>query len=106
MAGPASRNDLLENPSPLRAVALGSLLPQSLRGASQATALSTVSDLRLQSPFGGGSDRFESTLASLYKHGNSLAEAGQEALSVLKTLGHLPPSAISPSKSGYPKISR
>lgn len=90
------------NPSPLRAVALGSLLPQSLRGTSQATALSTVADLRLQSSFPAGTDRFENTLAGLYTK-DTLAEAGQEALSVLKTLNGLPSAAVSPAKSGYPK---
>jgi uncharacterized protein (DUF1501 family) len=90
------------NPSPLRAVALGSLLPQSLRGAAQATALSTVADLRLQSPFAGSADRFESTLCGLYTQ-DALSEAGQEALSVLKTLNKLPPEPKSPAKLGYPK---
>ena len=77
------------NPSPLRAVALGAILPQSLRGVSQTTTLSSVADLRLQSPFGGGTARFESALAMLYGR-DALAEAGQEALSVLKTLDALP----------------
>ena len=90
------------NPSPLRAVALGSLLPQSLRGATQATALSSVADLRLQSPFGGSADRFEQTLGTLYTR-DALAEAGQEALSVLKTLNNLPREEKSPAKLGYPK---
>ena len=90
------------NPSPLRAVSLGSLLPQSLRGTGQATALESVADLRLQSPFHGGPARFEQTLASLYSR-DALAEAGQEALSVLKTLNGLPPAALSPVKSAYPK---
>ena len=90
------------NPSPLRAVALGSLLPQSLRGAGQATSLESVADLRLQSPFHGGADRFEQTLSKLYTR-DALAEAGQEALSVLKTLNGLPLATLSPAKSGYPK---
>ncbi len=78
------------NPSPLRAVALGAILPQSLRGAGQTTTLSSVADLRLQSPFGGGPECFEAALALLYGK-DALAEAGQEALSVLKTLDKLPP---------------
>ncbi len=90
------------NASPLRAVALGTMLPQSLRGASSATALETVADLKLQSPFAGGSARFESSLASLYTR-DDLAEAGQEALSVLKTLNRLPPAAMVGDKAGYPK---
>ena len=89
------------NPSPLRAVALGSLLPQSLRGSAQATALGTVADLRLHSPFHDGPDRFENTLGELYRQ-DALAEAGQEALSVLKTLGRLPASLVAPGHSGYP----
>lgn len=79
-----------ENPSPLRAVALGAILPQSLRGVGQTTTLSSVADLRLQSPFGGGTARFESALAKMYGQ-DALAEAGQEALSVLRTLEKLPP---------------
>jgi uncharacterized protein (DUF1501 family) len=77
------------NSSPLRAVALGSILPQSLRGTNQATALREVDDLRLQSPFHGGTERFERTLQALYTR-DELAGAGQEALSVLKTLNQLP----------------
>ncbi|MDQ2800468.1 MAG: DUF1501 domain-containing protein, partial [Armatimonadota bacterium] len=46
--------------------------------------------------------RFERTLAGLYTK-DTLAEAGQEALSVLKTLNGLPSSAVSPAKSAYPK---
>ena len=35
------------NASPLRAVALGTILPETLRGATNATALTTVADLKL-----------------------------------------------------------
>ncbi len=90
------------NLSPLRAVALGTILPQSLRGASAATALETVADLNLQSPFADGSERLEQTLRALYTR-SMLAEAGQEALAVLKTLRALPPSAIAGEKAGYPE---
>ena len=77
------------NPSPLRAVALGAILPQSLRGASGVTTLTTVADLRLVSPFGGDAARFEQRLSGLYG-GDALAEAGREALAVLRTLDKLP----------------
>lgn len=91
------------NPSPLRAVALGSLLPQSLRGTSRATALQTVGDLRLHSPFGADSVRFERTLSTLYGR-STLAEAGQEALSVLDSLRRLPETAgKEKNRPGYPK---
>ncbi len=78
------------NPSPLRAVALGAILPQSLRGVSGTTTLNSVADLRLQSPFGGGPERFEAALAALYGK-DALADAGEEALAVLKMLDKLPP---------------
>ena len=90
------------NASPLRAVALGTILPQSLRGAGSATALETVADLKLQSPFAGGPGRFEASLGNLYTR-DALAEAGQEALSVLKTLNALPPALLTGGKAGYPK---
>ena len=90
------------NASPLRAVSLGTILPQSLRGASRATALTTLADLRLQSPFESGTGRFEASLRQLYTR-DALAEAGQEALSVLRTLNRLPLSALSMQKSSpYP----
>lgn len=87
-----------DNPSPLRAVALGSLLPQSLRGESRATALQTTDDLRLRSPFAGGTDKLTRDLSALYGR-STLAEAGGEALSVLKTLSALPPLS---THSAYP----
>jgi len=90
------------NSSPLRAVSLGSILPQSLRGASNATSLQEVADLKLQSPFTGGTTRFEQTLNTLYSR-DTLAEAGQEALSVLKTLNQLPASMMTKSHAGYPQ---
>ena len=46
--------------------------------------------------------RLEQTLRGLYSR-NALAEAGQEALSVLKTLRALPPSSIAGDKAGYPE---
>lgn len=89
------------NASPLRAVSLGTILPQSLRGASRATALTTLADLRLQSPFGRGAGRFEDSLHNLYTR-DALAEAGQEALSVLRTLNRLPSPALMLQKTIYP----
>ena len=89
------------NSSPLRAVSLGTILPQSLRGASNVTTLTTLADLRLQSPFGGGTGRFEDSLHRLYTR-DALAEAGQEALSVLRTLNQLPASPVLTKASSYP----
>ena len=84
-----------DNPSPLRAVALGPMLPASLSGTS-ATAMETVADLRLQTPFAGGQDAMMHSLSSLYGGKDALGEAGREALSVMKTLSALTPAQSQP----------
>nr|MDQ2687995.1 DUF1501 domain-containing protein [Armatimonadota bacterium] len=65
---------------------------------NQATALQTTDDLRLWSPFAGGTDHFTRDLSALYGR-SALAEAGGEALSVLKTINALPPLG---THSAYP----
>ncbi len=96
-AGPASgwvarhlQSAPWDNPSPLRAVALGPMLPASLSGTS-ATAMETVADLSLQSPFAGGQNAMMHSLNSLYGGKDALGQAGREALSVMKTLTALTP---------------
>jgi uncharacterized protein (DUF1501 family) len=83
----AARSD-----SPLRAVALGTMLPEALRGTSRATALTDVADLRLRVPFAGRGDAVANTLSRLYAReqhdaADPLARAGGEALAVLRKLG-------------------
>ena len=90
------------NPSPLRAVALGSILPQSLRGAGQATALETVADLRLQSPFHGGTDRFEQTLGQPVHAGRTGRSGAGGAVGAEDAERPAARRAIA-GKSGYPK---
>ncbi|HET6381821.1 MAG TPA: DUF1501 domain-containing protein [Armatimonadota bacterium] len=96
-----------ENRSPLRAVALGAMVPATLSGATSATALNTVADLRLQVPFTGREAAITHSLNDLYNardRRNLLTEAGHEALSVLKTLNHIDTDHYKPSNGAvYPK---
>lgn len=92
------------NPSPLRAVALGAMVPDTLRGATSATALQTVSDLKLHIPWAGRDAAMGGALADLYGGRDGLQEAGREALSVLKTLQGLSPEGQTPAPGvAYPK---
>jgi uncharacterized protein (DUF1501 family) len=112
-----------ENHTPLRAVALGCLIPDSLVGAPNATAVERVQDLRLISSFLGGDTAIRRHLERLYgddphfsplrpsSWGNrngrvasgSLADstelqaAGAEALAVLQKIEALSPETYRPS---------
>jgi len=120
-----------ENQTPLRAVALGSLIPDSLVGAPSATAISSADDLRLVSSFPGGDDAIRRHLSRLYgddphfaptnsHHGtgtaclsraigmapggsSELRAAGTEALAVLQKIENLSPGTYKPSNGAvYP----
>jgi uncharacterized protein (DUF1501 family) len=85
--------------NPLRAVALGSTMPDSLRGASQAIAIESVADYRLTAD----DPEFRKTLGDLYGNGKDpYTEAGHATLEVLDTLNRLNPAAYRPSVR-YPK---
>jgi uncharacterized protein (DUF1501 family) len=96
-----------DNPSPLRAVALGALAPEALRGAPAATALRTAEDVKLRVPFPDRAPAVTRTLSALYGSEGTdplLKEAGTEALSVLKKLRNLAPSRYRPSPGAtYPQ---
>jgi len=97
-------------PSPLRAVAWGDLLPDSLRGAVEATAINNLDEFRIDLP-AQRVDAFASSLGALY--GGSKADrqdavvtAGRETLSVLKSLQALDPDHYKPDNAAvYPKNS-
>lgn len=92
------------NASPLRAVALGAMVPETLRGATSATALRTVGDLQLHVSWAGSEEALRASLGELYGGANALHEAGREALSVLKTLRSLSGSQSRPAPGvAYPK---
>jgi len=82
-----------KTPSPLRAVALSSITPDSLRGASHAATLSNLADYRL------ADDSLRSMLTKLYGSGkDAIAEAGRETLEVLGKLDRIE----RPTKGAYP----
>jgi uncharacterized protein (DUF1501 family) len=84
--------------SPLRAVAFADTLPDSLRGATSAIALDDLKDFKLL----GGSG-FEDALGTIYGGRDAVAHAGQQTLSVLKTLRNLDIGAYRPSNGAkYP----
>jgi uncharacterized protein (DUF1501 family) len=87
-----------ENPSPLRAVALGAMVPDTLRGATQATAMQTLDDLRLHASSGHEAAATR-TLADLYGDDahDPLGPAGREALATLRTLDMLAPAQRQPA---------
>jgi uncharacterized protein (DUF1501 family) len=95
----------LEEDSPLRAVAFGDVMPESLRGATQATVVRSLSDLRLAVPGGASKEAaLRSALAGLYAHGrDAVAQAGRETLDVLSALNRMDPARYRPSGgAAYP----
>ncbi|CAN5643643.1 DUF1501 domain-containing protein [soil metagenome] len=76
--------------SPLRAVALGNVMPQSLRGAAKATQLESLKDYRLR-------EDITAELRKMYGVGKDLAsEAGRQTLDALAALG-----AAKPTEGGH-----
>lgn len=85
--------------SPLRAVALGSTMPDSLKGSGQALAIEDMGKFNL-----GGDAAFKTDLAALYRHGaDPFAAAGAETLQVLDTLKNVDFSGK--AQSDYPQSS-
>lgn len=85
--------------SPLRAVAFGDTVPDSLRGATSAIALQSLDDFSLL-----GGQSFESGLRSIYGGKDAISHAGQQTLAVLKTLRNLDVKSYRPSYGAkYPK---
>lgn len=75
-----------EPASPLRAVALGGLMPDSLRGGTHATAIRTLSEYALDTPPASKAD-WLARIAELYSSArDEMAEAGQATVAVLQRL--------------------
>ncbi len=73
------------NDSPLRAIAFADTMPDSLRGATNAVALTNLGDFKLEADNG-----IHSALNDLYKPGrDEVAAAGRQTLSALDALGRL-----------------
>jgi uncharacterized protein (DUF1501 family) len=89
--------------TPLRAVAIGGILPSSLSGASSALAMESVDEFRLDlDPT--EEEVFRHSLTQMYGEGKDvLTTAGRETLEVLGTLNRLQPKSYKPSNGAvYP----
>lgn len=92
------------HPSPLRAVALGGVVPQVLRG-SEARVLDSLADFRLEIPADWNPD-FSLALRTLYARGTDLASvAGRGTLDTLAMLERLAKSTYQPEHGAeYPPV--
>ena len=74
------------SPTPLAAVTIGPTIPESLRGAPSASALSSIADVKLRAP--AGNDReIKEALAALYNPANCCGGAGAKVSSELAHSG-------------------
>ncbi len=84
-----------KNPTPLRAVALSSVMPDSVRGATHATTMANLSDFRLADP------EMTDMLTRLYGSGNdAISQAGKDTLQVLEKLKGI---KVEGQPTGYPE---
>ncbi len=95
------------NSSPLRAVAFSAVMPESLRGATDATAINSLADFRLFVPQTNElseTRELHKALAEFYSDGkDTIAQAGRETLAVLDTLNKLDPAKYLPANgAAYP----
>src|SRR5207237_276618 len=90
--------------SPLRAVAIGDSLPQSLEGALGATAVHSLDAFRLALP-AGWSAGFRAALAGLYDETQGPeGDAARETLRLLQALERLEPDRYRPEGGAvYPR---
>ncbi len=89
--------------SPLRAVALTSMLPDILRGATGAPALSSLSEYRLNTPKPFDEKKMEATLTELYKGSDAVSVAGRETLTAINALRRVSPDTYQPANGAkYP----
>ena len=87
----------LDQPSALRAVAIGEMLPKSMDGAIGAAAFRSVSEYRLRTP-AGWSPGFASALTRLYtREGGELGAMGRETLKLAADLEKLSAQTYQPA---------
>jgi uncharacterized protein (DUF1501 family) len=86
----------------LEAVALGTSVPESLRGAPSSTALSSLDDLRA----GEATERARGTLAELYAGDALLGASARDALEAVERIGELARTPYVPEHGAvYPTAS-
>ncbi len=91
--------------SPLRAVAVGGVLPDSLRGAPGATVMRSLDEFRMQPASSTWDDtRLRQALGELYEsQSDEIALAGRATLGAVDTLNRVDPNSYRPSGgSSYP----
>lgn len=93
------RSTALTEDPPLRAVALGGILPEAFRGATQVQAIRSLADYALNAD-----DIYAASLARLYTEGeDEMARAGRATLDALASLRRLDPTTYVPEgEAEYP----
>jgi uncharacterized protein (DUF1501 family) len=88
--------------SPLRAVAFGGIMPDSLRGATDAIAINGLEDFKLVA---ADEAVMRDALVEMYSEGkDAMSVAGNETLQVLDSLNKLDPQSYKPSNGAtYPQ---
>ncbi|HRF60750.1 MAG TPA: DUF1501 domain-containing protein [Fimbriimonadaceae bacterium] len=88
--------------SPMRAVALGSIMPDSLRGGTGAIAIQSLDEFRLEAN-GRSPEVVERALAELYRTGSDpMTAAGRDTLKVLDAMRKLSPGSYRSEGAPYP----
>lgn len=91
------------NQSPFRAVGMGTLLQQSLRGPVSATALQSITDFHLRGD-GRQIEKFQQALASLYAGDGFIEAEGQQTLQAMRDLAKLAANTYTPANGAkYPE---
>jgi len=97
--------------SPLRAVAFSNVLPESLRGSTDAVVLQTLSDFRLAMPKDGGianREQMQHILQEMYARNRrrGVSQTAQDTLEVLRSLQRIDPTRYQPARGAvYPDSS-
>jgi len=97
--------------SPLRAVAFSNVLPESLRGSTDAVVLQTLSDFRLAMPKTMGitqAEEMQHILQEMYARNRrrGVSQTAQDTLEVLRSLQRIDPTRYQPARGAvYPDSS-
>ncbi len=89
------------NPSPMRAIALGEMPQRSLYGSVPVSTLRSIEDFRLR-----GDElavaQMQAALGSLYSGDDPLSHLGRETMNILDTLEKIKPPTPNPQLPNYP----